>query len=528
MRLATAGEMRAMDRRATVEFGIPGIVLMENAAMRVVELLEREFGSLARKRIIVLCGKGNNGGDGLAVARHLHTRFGASVSAWLAAQPGALSGDAAANYTMAARCGVPVATADDALPPDFVADLSRAGIVVDALFGTGFRGAAAGSAAMLIEAVNASGKPVVAVDVPSGTNADTGAADGPAIRAAITVTFALGKPGLYIHPGVDYAGRVVVGDIAFPRPLYEGGSFFLTTPDDVAAWLPSRRPSRDSNKGKYGHVSVFAGSAGFLGAANLAAVGAARSGAGLVTLCVPEGLLDAAMAMTNYAIMTSPLPQTPSRAFSSAALDWALETAGKGTAAAVGPGIGRHDPETVAFACEFIRRCPVPLVVDADALTILSEQPGRGASIVLERAAATVLTPHPGEMGRLLGTSSAAVQADRLAAVRAAAQAYGCVALLKGARTLITDPGGAVWINVTGNPGMASGGMGDTLTGIVAAFLGMKIDPLAATAAAAYAHGLAGDLAVGRNKGAAGLLATDLIEALPEAIAHCSGEAVQE
>lgn len=527
MRLATADEMRAMDRRAIDEFGIPGIVLMENAALRVVDVLEREFSPIAQKRFVVLCGKGNNGGDGLAVARHLHTRFSVPVSVWLTVDPGNLTGDAASNYTMAARSGVSITTVTGDVPTGLAGELASPCVVIDALFGTGFHGKASGPAAVMIDAANASGNPIVAVDVPSGVNADSGAAEGAAIHASITVTFALGKPGLYVYPGVDCAGRVVVGDIAFPRSIYQGGTFFLTTPEDISGWLPSRKASRDANKGKFGHVSVFAGSAGFLGAANLAAVGAARSGAGLVTLCVPAGLLDAAMAMTNYVIMTSPLPQTKERAFSSAALDKALETAGKGTAAAIGPGIGRHDPETVRFACEFIRQCPVPLVIDADALTILSEQPGRGASIVKQREAATVLTPHPGEMARLLGKKSSEVQEDRLTAVREAAQSYGCVALLKGSSTLITDPGGEVWINRTGNTGMASGGMGDTLTGILAAFLGMKIPVLHATAAAAYLHGVAGDLAIRRNRGTGGLLATDVIETLPEAIAQCTGDAVQ-
>lgn len=527
MRLAISEEMRAMDRRATEEFGIPSIVLMENAALRVVEYLERVHASLNGKSIAVLCGKGNNGGDGLAIARHLHTRFGAAVSVSLLADAASLKGDAAANLAMAEKCGVPIAVSAN-LAAEAARDLGRADIIVDAVFGTGFHGAASGAAAAAIEAANASGRPIVAVDVPSGVDADTGHVEGPAIRADATVTLALGKPGLYLYPAVDYCGEIVVGHIGFPHALTDGGALFLTEPSDIARWLPGRQATRDANKGKFGHVSLFAGSAGFLGAANLAASGAARAGAGLVTLCVPESVLDAAMTMASYTLMTSPMPQTAGRGFSFQALDKALETAGKGTAAAIGPGIGRKDPDTVKFAVEFIRQCPVPLVIDADALTILSEQPGRGAEIVRARKAATVLTPHPGEMARLMGGTTAQVQEDRMRTVRSAADSYGCVALLKGSRTLIASPDGRVNINLTGNTGMASGGMGDALTGICAAFLGMKLDAHAAASAAAYIHGLAGDLAVKRIRGTAGLLATDLIDAVPESIAVCAGESAQE
>jgi NAD(P)H-hydrate epimerase len=522
MRLATSEEMRALDRRATEEFGIPSIVLMENAALRVVEYLERAYAPLNEKSVAVLCGKGNNGGDGLAIARHLHNRFGASVSVLLLAEPAALKGDAAVNFAMAEKSGVPVEVYPAEFSPEAAAALARADVVVDALFGTGFHGIASGAAAAAIEAANRAGRPIVAVDVPSGVDADTGRAEGPAIRAQATITLALGKPGLYQYPAVDYAGEVVVGHIGFPGALTEGGSLFVTEPSEIAHWLPGRQATRDANKGKFGHVSIFAGSAGFLGAANLAASGAARAGAGLVTLCVPESVLDAAMTMASHTLMTSPMPQTARREFSFQALEKALETAGKGTAAAIGPGIGRSDPDTVQFAVEFIRRCPVPLVVDADALTILSEQPGHGAEVVRARTAATVLTPHPGEMGRLLGIKTSEVQEDRMRAVRSAAGSYGCAVLLKGSRTLIASPDGKVNINLTGNTGMASGGMGDALTGICAAFLGMKLDAHNAASAAAYVHGLAGDLAVKRIRGTAGLLATDLIDAVPESIALCT------
>ena len=510
-----------MDRRAIDEFGIPGIILMENAALRVVEFLEQEHGPLTGCRVAVLCGKGNNGGDGLAIARHLHCRFNAVVRVYLLADPDEMKGDAAANYTMAERCGVPITLCPADAPVAPARAFGAADFVVDALFGTGFTGAATGLAGSYIESANKSGRPIIAVDVPSGVNADNGRVEGAAIRASSTITFGLTKIGLLLHPAAEYTGKLVVGDIGFPRSVMEGGSLSATEAADVVAWLPSRAATRDANKGKFGHATIFAGSAGFLGAANLSASGAARSGSGLVTLCVPEGILDAAMVTANPIVMTRGLAQTSTRSYASQALDDALALAAKGTAAAIGPGVGREDADTVKFVCEFIKRCPAPLVIDADALTILSEQPGRGADIVNARVHPTILTPHPGEMSRLLGIKTQEVQDDRLGAVRSAAQHYNCTVLLKGARTLIASPDGRLSVNTTGNTGMASGGMGDTLTGITAALLGMKLGAHEAAAAAACIHGLAGDIASDRIRGQAGLLASDLIEAIPEAIARC-------
>lgn len=519
-KLTTAAQMREMDRRTIEDYGVPSIVLMENAALRVVDVIAERFGPLTHKRIAVVCGKGNNGGDGLAIARHLAARFGADVSVHLTAEPSEYEGDAAENYKMAAAFGLDIRP----VFPDLYRGID---LIVDALLGTGIHGGVEGNLAEIISAMNDEYCPIVAVDVPSGLDADTGNVSGACVKATLTVTFALPKIGLMVYPGAEYVGELIVADIGMPRQVMAADAVqvFATEAFDVAAWLPARVNGRDSNKGKFGHVSVFAGSAGFAGAPTLSAEAAARAGAGLVTLAVPKGIQPALMARVSPVVMTQGLAETDGGTFSKAALDAALKIAAKGTAAAIGPGLGgADDGDTRAFVREFVSRCSVPLVIDADALNCLALEKDRGASVVKSRTAATILTPHPGEMGRLLGTDTKAVQADRRAAAEAAARNYGCVVLLKGARTLIASPDGRLAVNTTSNPGMATGGSGDVLTGLTATLLGSKIAAWEAAAAAAYLHGLAGDLAAAKQGGPAGLIATDLIDFLPAAIAQCHAE----
>ena len=517
-KITSAAQMREMDRRTIEDYGVPSLVLMENAALRVVEVLAERFGPLRGKRIAVICGKGNNGGDGLAIARHLATRYGADVAVWLGADPASLAGDARANYEMAQAFGL-----------SFSSDgTGGADLIVDALLGTGIKGGVSGKMAEVIGAMNESGKPIVAVDVPSGLDADTGNVDGACVRATLTVTFALPKFGLLVYPGAEYVGELIVADIGMPRPVMQADDVQVYEAEaaDIAAWLPPRVNGRDANKGQFGHVTVFAGSRGFVGAPSMTSEGAARTGAGLVTLAVPAGLQNAAMACVSPVVMTRGLPETADGTFAREALEEALKLAGKGTAAALGPGLGGpENDDTRAFVREFVGRCSVPLVIDADALNCLALEPDRGTSIVQGRTASTVLTPHPGEMGRLLGTDTKAVQADRRGAVEQAAREYGCVVLLKGARTLIASPDGRLAINTTSNPGMATGGSGDTLTGIIAALLAGHLAPWEAAAAGAYLHGLAGDLVAAHQGGPAGLIATDIADFLPRAIARCHGEA---
>lgn len=519
LKLTTAAQMRELDRRTMEDYGVPSIVLMENAALRVVDVIAGRYGPLKGKRIAVVCGKGNNGGDGLAVARHLAVRFGAAVSVHLAADPSEYVGDAAVNYKMALAFGLEMR-----LFPDLYRGID---LLVDALLGTGIKGGVEGELAGTITAMNDESCPIISVDVPSGLDADTGKVEGACVKASLTVTFALPKIGLMVYPGAEYVGELSVADIGMPREVMAAGDVqvMMTEASDVAQWLPARVNGRDSNKGKFGHVTVFAGSAGFAGAPTLSAEAAARAGAGLVTLAVPRSIQNALMARVSPVVMTKGLAETLDGTFDVSAVEEALKLAGKGTAAAIGPGLGgTENDKTRAFVREFVSRCPVPLVIDADALNSLSLEPDRGVSVVGSRPAATVLTPHPGEMGRLLGIGTKSVQSGRRAAAEQAARDYGCPVILKGARTLIASPDGRLAINTTSNPGMATGGAGDVLTGLLAALLGFEIVPWEAAAVGAYLHGLAGDLAAAAQGGPAGLIATDLIHFLPAAIACCHAE----
>lgn len=519
MKLAVAAQMRALDQAAARDYALPTLLLMDAAARGVADEVAARYGPLAGKRIAVACGKGSNGGDGLAIARHLHTRAAADVTVLLAADPDTLAGDARANYDMARAFGIPLCDASATGET-----LAQADIIVDALLGTGLKGGVAGTLAAVIDAINAARVPVISVDVPSGLDADTGRVDGACVRANVTVTFAFAKVGLCCFPGVDYAGDIVVADIGFPRALMRAPDIqvFLTEAADVAAWLPPRAEGRDSNKGTFGTALLLAGSQGLIGAAVLCAEAAARTGAGLTTLAVPQDAQSAAQARVSPVVMTRGLPQTPHGALALAALEPALALAQRAQAVGLGPGLGgTHDPDTRAFVRGFVSRCPVPLVIDADALNILSAEPDHGAVRLQARPAPTVLTPHPAEMARLLGIDTSAVQADRRSAVETAAARFGCTVLLKGARTLIASPQGTLHVNATGNAGMATGGMGDTLTGIITALLAGGLAGHEAASAGAYLHGLAGDLVAGAHGGKAGLLATDIIDTLPRAIARC-------
>lgn len=526
MKITSAAQMREMDRQTIEDYGVSSIVLMENAAHCVVEAIAHRYSPLRGRQIAIVCGKGNNGGDGLAIARHLATRYGVDVTLWLATDPARFAGDAAVNYALSQKFGLPIRSIGSDLA-ELTACLPRADLIVDALLGTGIKGAVTGTMAGVIEAINGSRRDVIAVDLPSGLNADTGMVDGPCIRATVTVTFALPKYGLVEFPGVNFVGELVVGDIGMPRAVMQAPHVqtWVTDAGDVAGWLPSRAETRDSNKGKFGHVFVFAGAQGFVGAPVLTAEAAARTGAGLVTLAVPQEVQNAIMSRVSPVVMTKGLPQTEQGTVARDAVEGALKLVEKADASALGPGLGGvENEETQAFVRDFVSRCPVPLVIDADALNILAAEPDHGASLLQRRAAPTVLTPHPGEMGRLLGTSTKEVQADRRGAVETAAKTFGCVVLLKGSRTLIADPNGNLHINTTGNSGMATGGAGDTLTGMIAALLANHLVPCEAAVAGAYLHGLAGDLVAKEHGGKAGLIATDLIEALPQAIGQCIKE----
>jgi len=498
-----ARRMRAADR-AAVRGGIASARLMENAAEALVEELLRA--GPVEGSVVAVCGPGNNGGDGLAAARLLAKR-GISVAVFTLGDPEAYRGDPARNVARARATGLELTSLSRrGAGSDLARALAKAGTVVDALFGTGLTRPLTGRAARAVEAINAAGCPVVAADIPSGLSADTGRLLGPAVRAFLTVAFAAAKPAHVFWPARGFCGRVVVRDIGIPTRtlLSRAGDLALAEARDISAWLPAR--PADSHKGDFGRLAVIAGSRGKAGAAVLTARGALRAGAGLVTVFCPASIEPVVVASLPEA-MTRGLPEEDgalARAASSA-LREALESF---DAAVAGPGLGtgrgtvRVVEELLAAEC--------PLVFDADALNAFAGRARR----LSRRRSPTLLTPHPGEAARLLGTTGAAVQKDRLAAVTKLARASGAVVLLKGAASLTAAPSGRVTVNPTGTPLMATAGSGDVLAGAAGALLSGGLNAEQAAIAAAYLHGSAGER-LSRTLGDAGLLARELADTLP-------------
>lgn len=515
MRLATAGQAREADRRAEM-LGMPTRILMENAGLRVAERVRQltEPGD----GVLVLCGRGNNGGDGFVAARHLQDA-GRRVRVWLAAPEEAYSGDAAANLELLHRWGTPLEAAPQD-PQKLDEGLGPCRVAVDALLGTGARGPLREPYPLWVAALNRFRGTVVSVDLPSGVDADTGQVYGEAVRAGWTVTFGYGKPGLFLLPGASFAGRVEVAAIGLPPDALPddppGGTVHLLEARDVAGLLPDRPAA--SHKGTYGHLLVVAGSRGMIGAAVLAARGALRAGAGLVTVATPASL-QAQVAGALPEALTHGLPDSARGTLGVEAVDGVVELMAGRDVLAIGPGLGTS-PETEAFLLELMAHPSLrsrPWVLDADGLNLAARAPERLSDLGRVQASPVlVITPHPGEMARLLGCTTADIQADRPGRVREAAARFGAVAVLKGARSLVADPRGRWAINPTGNPGMATGGMGDVLTGAVGALLAQGLGPWEAARAAVYLHGLAGDL-VAATHGPSGLLAGEVADHLPAA-----------
>ena len=509
MVVVTADEMRALDQW-TIAHGTPGHVLMERAGRGALGVL-RPLLRGRRGPVLVVCGRGNNGGDGFVMARLLR-RAGRRVELWLTAPPDRVQGDAARMLRAWQRGGGQVRTL---LEPDdlraFAPRLGKAAAVVDAIFGTGLSAAVREPAASAIEAINAADVPVLAVDVASGLSSDTGRALGVAVRASATATFGHLKIGQCLYPGIEYGGDVTVVDIGIPDEAQSAVAprGMLLRAEDVGRWLRPRPP--DSHKGTFGHVLVVAGSRGKLGAALLSAEGTARAGAGLTTLMVPETLQPLAEARVPE-VMTLGLPDEAGEFAVTAAerVGAALE----GRAAIVcGPGLGVGDGSR-ALVRAILERAVGPVVLDADGLNAVA-----GSRVLHRRQGATVVTPHPGEMSRLAERSTADVQGDRPGTARRFAAETGAVCVLKGARTIVADPAGRLAICPTGNPGLASGGSGDVLAGVIGGLLSQGLSPFEAAALAVYVHGAAAD-AIAARQGEVGLLARDLLAEIPAAIAN--------
>jgi NAD(P)H-hydrate epimerase len=481
---------------AAIESGTPGEVLMERAGGAVLRAVIELAGGRYGGRIAVVCGKGNNGGDGFVVARRAR-REGMSVRCLFVGDPAGVKGAAANHLNLMKAAGV-------VLEPFDSRALSAADVIVDAIFGTGFRGVAEGSASDAIAAVNSSGAPVAAVDIPSGIDGATGRAGGPAVRAAVTVTMAAEKIGTAIGAGALHAGRVDVAEIGIP---IDGAEAWMTEAADVAQRLPSR--AADAHKRSLGAVALLGGSAGMSGAVVLAANAAVRAGAGYVTAGVTSAI-DAVVSVAVPEVLTQVV--TDHDVLGPDALDAFGPVVERAGVLAVGPGLGRGEPQA-ALVGRVLDEIGLPVVLDADALNVLAGDTGA----LQKRAAPSVLTPHPAELARLLDVSVADIQDDRLRSVRRAAERFGCIVLLKGFRTLVAEPGGKVVVNPTGGPELATAGTGDVLTGAIATLLAAGLDAFEGAWMGAYLHGLAGGVAA--EHGVRGVSAGDVAQALPEAAA---------
>jgi len=512
--LVTAETMRMLDRTAIEEYGIPGAALMELAGSGTARAI---LGRWPRaRRVGILAGSGNNGGDGYVIARHL-INAGLKVTTYLLAARDKISGDARLNLDVLLKMNAPVVDVGDAQElRRHHRDLETMDVLVDAMLGTGLRTDIQGIYREAIELINDSRVPICAVDIPTGLSSDTGKPMGEAIRATLTCTYGLRKIGQVIYPGVVYVGDLELIDIGMPREMVErlAGDMRLIEKKWVSGLIPLR--DAEAHKGNFGHLFIIAGSPGKTGAAAMAAEASVRSGTGLTTVGTPASL-NPILEVKITEAMTLPLPDRNSGYIAAEAWGEIRKQLGKFNAMAIGPGLATQ-AATAELVFKILEEAEIPMVIDADGLNILAEDPARVQSARVR----AVLTPHPGEAARLLGSSPRRIQEDRILAARQIAAKTGAVALLKGACSVIADPDGRLAINPTGNPGMASGGTGDVLTGIIGALLAQGLQPFEAASAGAWIHGRAGDIAKDRT-GCISLKAGDLIDSLPEVFCELTG-----
>jgi NAD(P)H-hydrate epimerase len=509
MKVANAEEMQELDRKAIETYRIPGMILMENAGRGAAEVISDTFPDIHKKKIAIIAGKGNNGGDGFVIARYLLNQ-GVSVRVYLLTDPKGLRGDAETNFNIFQRMKGEIISVPSS--KDYVKvkkDLEKFDVLVDGIFGTGLDAEVRGYYREVIDHLNMLQRPIVAIDIPSGLHADTGKPLGTAIRASLTITFGLPKVGHLIPPGIDYVGEVRVIDIGIPKRLVEEEkiSTYLLEKGEIQRWLSIPR-NPDTHKGDYGHLLVIAGSVGKTGAAAMACQAALRMGAGLVTLAIPKSL-NGIMEMKLTEVMTEPLPETPKQTLSLRAFSAIARLCENKRAIIIGPGLGTFK-ETQSLVLKLLKASDLPIILDADGLTALATQPK--TLPITNRS--LILTPHPGEMARLMHSQVKEVLEDRIGLSRNFAQSHHVHLVLKGHPTLISTPKGEVFINPTGNPGMASGGTGDVLTGMIGGLVCQGFDILPSLQIAVYLHGLAGDEGT-QEKGEKSLIATDIIEKIP-------------
>jgi hydroxyethylthiazole kinase-like uncharacterized protein yjeF len=511
MRVLNTQQMREADRRTIEDIGIPSIVLMENAGRQAVAAMEAAFEDLATSRVAVICGRGNNGGDGFVVARTLVQR-GVDTAVFLLGSVADVRGEARTNLEVLGRIGMTVVEITSAQEWELhFSEMAECDLIVDAILGTGFHGKLTGFLETVVADLNTAGVPIVAIDLPTGLSADNSTVEGPCVEASMTVTLGAPKIPLVFPPADRHAGDLVIADIGIPLPLLdelEGQHLEILTRERMREIVPVR--PADSHKGDFGRVLIVAGSTGRTGAAHLSAVGALRSGAGLVTVATPRSCL-ATVASMGPEYMTEPLEETVSGTVDFGAVERILEM--NADVIAVGPGLGQA-PGTAAFVQALLERTGVPLVLDADALNAFAGDPDR---LMGRDEVGVVITPHPGEMARLLNTTTEDVQRDRLRHAREFALSHRVHVVLKGHRTIVAAPDGRTFVNLTGNSGMATGGTGDLLTGMIAAWFAQLLDAEAACTLAVYLHGSAGDLAEA-DEGEVSLVAGDVAARLGDAI----------
>jgi len=506
MKICTPKQMQALDHKAIETLGIPGIELMENAGRQTYEMILEYYGPAEQNRVTVVAGKGNNGGDGFVVARYLQ-QDGAHVEIFLIGKTGDTKGDAAVNLKKAQELDIPVHEISD---PDNFHVPEDSWIIVDAIFGTGFSGPMRAPYKQIISTINQSDIPVVAVDSPSGLDGATGKVAEPCIRADLTVTMGLPKIGQVMYPGKSYCGFLEVVDIGYPDGLDDDIHTYLVTDLEAARLLPHRKP--DSHKGTYGTLFVLAGSTGLTGAAYMTSMAAYRCGTGLVVLGCPKSLYPI-FASKFTEVIARPLPDVASKGhLALRGLGEIKKYIENAEAVALGPGIGTHH-ETTDLVQRLCRHIDKPMVVDADGLNILA----KNLKCLKDHKRPLVISPHPGEFSRLTGKSIEEISENRIQMASEFAMEYSLCVILKGAPSVIARRSGNVYINYSGNEGMATGGSGDVLTGLIGGFLAQGVCHSDAAVLATYLHGLAGDIA-SEAYGTRGMVAGDILEFVPEAL----------
>jgi NAD(P)H-hydrate epimerase len=509
MKVVTGKAMQEIDRRAIEEFGIAGLTLMENAGRACADFITGRFAEgRGRRKAAVVAGKGNNGGDGYVIARLLG-EMGWQVAIFVIASKDEITGGARSNLNRLSSEVVKFCE-EAGILGRYVGLFQEADVIVDALVGTGLKSPLRGAYAEAVEIINAAERPVVAVDIPSGIDAADGRVLGVAVKADATVTFGLAKCGHVLFPGAERTGSLHIADIGIPPEVTAGavGPEYIDAATASTFLLPR---GHSAHKGNFGHCLIVAGSTGKTGAAAMAANSAVRAGAGLVTLAVPA-TLNSILEMKTTEAMTMPLYDN-GRGYLGEEARPVIEAALSGkNAIAIGPGLG-SDPGTARLVRDLVAETNLPMVVDADGLNALSEDP---SVLFAKKSSKVILTPHPGEMARLCGLSASDIEADRMGAAQKFAKTYQVYVVLKGAGTVIATPEGELAINGSGNPGMASGGMGDLLTGVLAALLAQGYPPFEACRLGVFIHGHAADM-VAAEKGKIGMTALDVQEQLPYA-----------